>query len=227
MTGKPSENGTPMAKSRLTADDAYKILHDRILSGELKPGQKMREVELAESLGVSRTPVREAFHRLKSDGLLTQEPNKGAVVRQLDYQSVSELYKIREVLEGTAAALAAKHMSQIELKALYDLLDLQDAAKSDTVEASRLNKIFHRTLCQSARNRYLMDMIGGLDLSMALLGRSTLGLAARQSEAIEEHRAILDAIAAGDEDGAEQAARRHIRSAHAARLTIIMEDGSV
>lgn len=215
-----------MAKSRLTAEDTYKILHDRILNGTLKPGQKLREVELAESLGVSRTPVREAFHRLKSDGLLTQEPNKGAVVRQLDYQSISELYKIREVLEGTAASLAAKHMSEIELNALYDLLKLQDAAKSDATEAVRLNKIFHRTLCQSARNRYLVEMIDGLDLSLALLGPSTLGLVARQSEAIAEHRAILDAISTGDAEEAEQAARRHIRSAHAARLTLIMEDGS-
>ena len=214
-----------MAKPRLTADDTYRILHDRILAGDLKPGQKMREVELAESLGVSRTPVREALHRLKSDGLLTQEPNKGAMVRQLDYQSISELYKIREVLEGTAAALAAQHMSEVELKALYDLLDLQDAAKEDVAEAARLNKLFHKTLSQSARNRYLLDMIAGLDLSMALLGRSTLGLATRRSEAISEHRDILDAIARRDRDAAEEAARSHIRSAHAARLKIMMEDG--
>jgi len=213
-----------MTKSKISADDAYRILHARIISGELQPGQKMREVEIAEGLGLSRTPVREAFHRLKSDGLLTQEPNKGAVVRQLDYQSISELYKIREVLEGTAAALAARQISQVELTALYGLLDLQDAAKNDVKEASRLNKIFHRTLCQSARNRYLIDMIDGLDLSMALLGRSTLGIETRKSEAIEEHREILDAMAAQNYTAAEEAARRHIQSAHAARLKIMIED---
>ncbi|WP_158270034.1 GntR family transcriptional regulator [Litoreibacter ponti] len=208
----------------MTADDAYKILHDRIISGDLKPGQKMREVEIAESLGLSRTPVREAFHRLKSDGLLTQEPNKGAVVRQLDYQSVSELYKIREVLEGTAAAMATRQMSTVELKALYELLEVQDAAKDDVAEASRLNKVFHHTLCQSAHNRYLVEMIDSLDLSMALLGRSTLGLESRKAEAIAEHRKILDAMSEGDAAKAENAARAHIRAAHAARLTIIFED---
>ncbi len=208
----------------MTADDAYKILHDRIISGDLKPGQKMREVEIAESLGLSRTPVREAFHRLKSDGLLTQEPNKGAMVRQLDYQSISELYKIREVLEGTAAAMATRLMSEVELRALYELLDLQEAAKDDVAEASRLNKIFHRTLWHSAHNRYLIEMIDSLDLSMALLGRSTLGLEARKSEAIAEHRTILDAMSQGDATAAESAARGHIRSAHAARLKILMED---
>ena len=213
-----------MTKSKISADDAYQILHNRIVSGDLKPGQKLREVEIAESLGVSRTPVREAFQRLKSDGLLTHEPNKGAVVRHLDYQSISELYKIREVLEGTAAALAARQMSQVELAALYDLLNLQDAAKDDAAEASRLNKVFHRTLCQSARNRYLVDMIDGLDLSMALLGRSTLGLEARKAEAIAEHREILDAISVQNHADAEEAAQRHIRSAHAARLKIMIED---
>ena len=217
----------PVPKSRLTADDVYEILHTRILNGALKPGQKLRELELAESIGVSRTPVREAFHRLKGDGLLTQEPNKGAVVRQLDYQSISELYKIREVLEGTAASLSAQNMSQVELKALYDLVNLQDAAKSDASEASRLNKIFHKTLCQSARNRYLVEMIDGLDLSMALLGRSTLDLKSRQSTAVEEHREILNAISDRDSDKAEEAARKHIRSAHSARLTIMMEDGDM
>lgn len=213
-----------MSKSRMTADDAYRVLHARIVSGELKPGQKMREVEIADSLGLSRTPVREAFHRLKGDGLLTQEPNKGAVVRQLDYQSISELYKIREVLEGTAAGLAARQISEVELAALYDMLALQMQAKDDVAEASRLNKLFHRTLCLSAHNRYLVEMIDGLDLSMALLGRSTLGLDARKDEAIAEHREILDAIAADDATAAEETARRHIRSAHAARLRIMMED---
>jgi len=213
-----------MTKSKMSADDAYRILHDRIVSGELKPGQKMGEVEIAKSLGLSRTPVREAFHRLKSDGLLTHEPNKGAVVRQLDYQSISELYKIREVLEGTAAELAARYISPVELDALYEMLDLQTAAKDDTAEASRLNKIFHRTLCQNARNRYLIDMIDGLDLSMALLGRSTLSLENRKSEAIAEHREILDAMAAQDYGAAQEAAQRHIRSAHAARLKVMIED---
>jgi len=193
-----------MTKSKMSADDAYRILHDRIVSGELKPGQKMGEVEIAKSLGLSRTPVREAFHRLKSDGLLTHEPNKGAVVRQLDYQSISELYKIREVLEGTAAELAARYISPVELDALYEMLDL--------------------TLCQNARNRYLIDMIDGLDLSMALLGRSTLSLENRKSEAIAEHREILDAMAAQDYGAAQEAAQRHIRSAHAARLKVMIED---
>lgn len=213
-----------MAKPRMTADDAYAILHARIVSGDLKPGHKMREIEIAEDLGVSRTPVREAFHRLKGDGLLTQEPNKGAVVRQLDYQSISELYKIREVLEGTAAGLAARQISPIELEALRDLTKLQDAAKDDVDEASRLNKIFHQTISQCARNRYLIDMINGLDLSMALLGRSTLGLEARKSEAIVEHREILDALGKADPEAAEAAAKKHIQSSHAARLKIMLED---
>ncbi|GFE63226.1 GntR family transcriptional regulator [Litoreibacter roseus] len=213
-----------MAQKKLTADDAYRALHDKIIAGDLKPGAKLREVEIAESLGVSRTPVREALRRLESDGLLTHAPHKGAVVKQLDFQSISELYKIREVLEGTAAGLAARQMSEVEIAALYDMLPAQIEVKDNEVEASRLNKLFHRTICHGASNRYLIEMIDGLDLSMALLGRSTLGLEARKDQAISEHRKIIDAIAVGDAVEAEAAARKHIRSSHAARLKILLED---
>lgn len=216
-----------MATRKVTAEDAYNALHARIVSGELKPGAKLREVEIAESLGVSRTPIREALHRLESNGLLTHEPHKGAVVKQLDYQSISELYQIREVLEGTGAALAARQISEVEIGALYAMLPLQEAAKDDAQEASRLNRVFHRMYCHGAHNRYLIDMLDGLDLSMALLGRSTLSLDSRKDAAIAEHRAILDAVAAKDSRAAEEAARAHIRAAHAARLTILLEDGIV
>ena len=211
---------------KLTADDAYRALHERILTGTLKPGMKLREAEIAESLGLSRTPVREALRRLESDGLIAHEAHKGAVVRQLDYQAISELYQIREVLEGTAAGLAARQISEVELGALEDMLDVQHAARHDAAEASRLNRIFHRTLCHCAHNRYLIEMLDGLDLSMMLLGRSTLGLDERKDAAIEEHRAILAAIAERDAAAAEEAARAHIRAAHRARLRIVLEDGA-
>ena len=197
------------------------------MAGTLRPGDKMREVEIAQSIGVSRTPVREAIHRLKADGLVTQEPNRGAVVRRLDYGSISELYKIREVLEGTAAGLAARHMSDVELNVLHDMIDRQRTVRDDIAEASRLNKLFHRTIAQAAQNRYLLEMIDGLDLSMALLGPSTLGIEARKEEALSEHLRLVDALASRDPARAGTCAAEHIRNAYAARLTILMDgDGA-
>lgn len=209
---------------KLTAEDAYQDIRGKILSGTIKPGDRLREGELAEKLGLSRTPVREAIRRLESDGLLIHEPHKGVVVAQLDYQAVTELYLVREVLEGTAAALAAQHASEAEVAALTDLLENQLPDATDPAQASRLNRVFHRAIYHGAHNRFLIKTLDGLAQSMALLGRTTLGLPGRQTEALAEHRAILDAIARKDSTAADEAARAHIRSAHKARLRILYED---
>ncbi|QPH53356.1 GntR family transcriptional regulator [Pontivivens ytuae] len=209
---------------KLTANEAFEKIRDKILTGRIKPGDRLNEGELASELGLSRTPVREAIRRLESDGLVVHEPHRGVTVNQLDNQAVSELYTIREVLEATAAALAAQHASEMEIAALSDLLARQKPNDANPAEASRLNRIFHRAICDGAHNRYLNRTLDGLAQSMALLGRTTLSVPGRQAEAIEEHTAILDAIARRDAAAAEAAARKHIRSAHKARLTILYYD---
>ena len=213
-----------MTKASLTAEQAYATLRNRIVEGGIRPGERVREAAVADEFGLSRTPVREALRRLESDGLLVHRPHKGMVVRQLEPQAVTELYLMREVLEGTAAGLSARHASDAEIAMLYDMLDAQERAKSDPVEAAALNKQFHRALYRGARNRFLLDMLDGLATSMALLGRTTLGLQERQSASIVEHKAILDGMAAHDPKLAEEAARAHIHEAHKARLKIIMLD---
>ncbi len=209
---------------KLTANEAFETIRNKILTGRIKPGDRLHEGELATELGLSRTPVREAIRRLESDGLVVHEPHRGVTVNRLDNQAVSELYTIREVLEATAAALAAQHASEMEIAALSDLLARQKPDDANPAEASRLNRIFHRAICDGAHNRYLNRTLDGLAQSMALLGRTTLSLPGRQAEAIGEHTAILDAIARRDPAGAEAAARKHIRSAHKARLAILYHD---
>ena len=208
---------------RLTADRAYRALHDRIAEGAIAPGDRLREAALAEEFGLSRTPVREALRRLESDGLLLHEPHRGMVVRTLDHQAVTELYLIRGVLEATAAALAARHASDAEIDTLYEMVDAQEGVAGGA-EAARLNKLFHRALYRGAHNRYLLDMLDGLATSMTLLGRTTLSLPGRAADAHGEHRAIVDALRAHDPDAAERAAREHIHAAHRARLKIMFDD---
>ena len=102
--------------------DAYERLLNAIDSGELAPGSRLLEAQLAERLGVSRTPVREALRRLEAQGLVTHEPHRGVVVAELDYDQLGELYAVREVLEGTAARLAARHASPEEVEVLREMV---------------------------------------------------------------------------------------------------------
>ncbi|MEM8794970.1 MAG: GntR family transcriptional regulator [Pseudomonadota bacterium] len=217
-----------MTKAPLTADIVYKVLHKRISDGEVKPGERLREAAIAEEFQLSRTPVREALRRLETEGLVIHQPHKGMVVRKLDHRAVTELYLMREVLEGTAAGLASRHASDAEIETLFAMVSEQEATHGDGTgdgrEAARLNKNFHRALYLGAHNRYLMQMLDGLSTSMALLGRTTLSLPERQQKAVEEHRAIIEAIAARDPESAEKAARLHIHEAHKARLRILFED---
>lgn len=206
-----------------TAADAYDAIRARILSGAIAPGDRLRETALADEMGLSRTPVREAMRRLEQDGLVEHVPHRGAIVRTLDPQQVTELYLIREVLEGTAARLAAQQASAAEVEALRALLATQPGEAEDAggVEASRRNAVFHRAIRDAAHNRFLLRAMEGVTASLALLGPTTLGMPGRIPEAAAEHAAILEAIAGRDGDAAEAAARAHIRSAHRARLRLI------
>lgn len=182
---------------------------------------------MAEELGLSRTPVREAIRRLEQDGMVEHVAHKGAVVRVLDQSSITELYTIREVLEGTAARLAAQHASATEIEALEEVLATQppERVDLDAAEASRRNAIFHGAIGQAAHNRFLLSAMDGIASALTLLGPTTLSMKGRIDAARDEHNAILAAIAARDPDAAEAAARAHIRAAHRARLRLIYEVG--
>ncbi len=196
-------------------------LRDAIRRGRYVPGQRIREAEVAGWLGVSRTPVREAFRRLQSDGLLKLTPWRGAVVAELDRAQVMELYATRRTLEGTAAALAAQHASEAEIAEFFDLLD-QDAAAGDNVKRrTRINRQFHQALYRAAHNRYLMQALNALGDSLALLKSTTYEVPGRPDQARREHQKIADAIRRRDPDAAERATRAHIDSAEIARLELL------
>ena len=109
---RKAKPGQPRASM---GDAAYDALFGAIEQGTLKPGARLREIELSEWVGASRTPIREALGRLEAEGLVSRDPSRGMVVAELDHGLVAELYVMREVLEGTAAALAARHASDAEI----------------------------------------------------------------------------------------------------------------
>lgn len=196
---------------------AYRRLLDEISCGELLPGARLRETELAERLGVSRTPVREAIRQMEADGLVVHVPRQGATIRELDYSEVMELYEMRAVLEGTAARLAARAASGIELDELAALNDELAAAPGPT-EAYQLNRQFHMTLLDAAKNRYLIKSVNALQKTLLILGPTTLLEPARAQQAVAEHRDLLVALKNRDGVQSEALMRTHIEAAHRVRL---------
>lgn len=196
---------------------AYRRLLEDIRDGGLAPGMRLRETELAERLGISRTPVREAIRQLEADGLVVHLPRQGASIRTLDHAEVVELYEMRAVLEGTAARLAARAASSIELAELAALNNELAAAPAGP-QARELNRQFHRTLFDAARNRFLLKSISALQKTLLILGPSTLTDPERAALAVAEHAAVLAAFEARDGAGAEAAMRAHVEAALSARI---------
>ena len=198
--------------------DAYRRLMLEIRAGGLRPGDRLLEADLAKRLGISRTPVREAIRQLEAEGLVVHVPRVGAAVRSLDPGEVTELYEMRGVLEGTAARLAARAASSVEIEELGAINAEMAAARGDPARLYELNRQFHAALLDAARNRYLARSVAGLQKTLYLLGPTTLEEDARAKGAVEEHEAVLAALRARDEQAAEQAMRQHVAAAHAIRL---------
>lgn len=203
---------------------AYRRLRDAIQQGELKPGDRVMEIELAQWLQMSRTPVRDALRRLESEGMLAHEPRNGLVVARLDRQAVMELYVMRQVLEGTAAGLCARHASDMEVMDLLELVATEKSLQGNFEALARHNRRFHEAVHRGAHNRYLEKALHAVNDSMALLGRSQMLLPHRAQTALEEHGELAAAIERRDAAAAEAAARRHVLAAQRERLKILFPD---
>jgi DNA-binding GntR family transcriptional regulator len=214
-------NGSPSAARGAglpLAEVVYQALRRELISGTYRPGDRLREEEVAQRLRVSRTPVREALGRLVAKGLVVSSGGRGLVVRALETSQVVELYAMREILEGGAARLAAQYASMPEIDALNDLDARYAGHASDPHALASDNRMIHKAVFAAARNRYLDGALQELQDAIALLGGTTFSVPGRPKEAAGEHRAIIDAIARRDGDAAEEAARAHIREALRARL---------
>lgn len=208
MPSVDNKNATPF--DRLVA---------AIESGELSPGSRLLETELAQRLGLSRTPVREALHRLQALGLARQGAQRGLVVAELNYQKLRQLYAVREGIEGLCARLAAQNASTEELHMLQELIEM-DRNETDPEVLRAHNVVLHRHIAYATHNTYMMETVDSLRLHLVLLPGSTYSHPKRLKEAQEEHEKIVRAIVAGDADAAEMAARAHI--AHGFRVRIMM-----
>ncbi len=211
--------GTPPVRAQL----AYERMLQAIQLGQLTSGTRVREADVAQWLQISRTPVREAMRRLEAEGMLSHIPHVGVVITEIDAEMVTELYAMREVLEGTAAGLAAQHASPAEIHLLQEIVRTGKDLPYDTVVLMRHNREFHDIIYRSAHNRYLLKSLNALRDSLVLLGKTTLGTKSRAAAALAEHAAIVAAITARDQTAAEQLMRKHIRSAYHERLNLLFK----
>lgn len=199
----------------------YEALLERIRQGELKPGTRVREEDIATMLGVSRTPVREALGRLQARGLVHQVQGGLAIV-ELGRARIMELYAMRGVLEGAAARFAAENATSGDLELIRLTAEGFRDDNDDARSLAATNVRFHQAIYDAAHNSYLMRMVEDMNDSLALLPQTTFVVSGRSSSAVVEHRDILAAIEARDATRAEDAARLHIRQALQARLALLV-----
>jgi DNA-binding GntR family transcriptional regulator len=200
--------------------DAYQLILDAIETGTWRPGDRLVESELAERLGVSRTPVREALQRLETQGMLTRD-GRSLIVASLDHSQLAELYAVRGTLEGLAARLAARHATDEEVRVLQGMV-AEDRALvgGDPRALSRANRRLHRQIHLASHNRFLIQQLDLVHRSMALMATTSFAAEGRDAQGLAEHAAIVAAIAARDGDRAEAALRDHISRAFETRLRI-------
>ena len=199
--------------------DAYTLILEAIESGTYRPGDRLVESELADRLGVSRTPVREALQRLETQSMVTRD-GRSLIVASLDHNQLAELYVVRAELEGLAARLAAKHATEEEVRVLKHMIEEDRAHLRDPEALARANRRFHKQIHLASHNRYLVQQLGLVHRSMALLASTSLAAEGRGEAALAEHEAIVTAIAGGDGAGAQEALRAHISKAFETRLKL-------
>ncbi|TDD79871.1 GntR family transcriptional regulator [Actinomadura darangshiensis] len=199
-------------------DTAYDAVRQMILSGTAEAGSRLGEAELAETLGLSRTPVREALQRLGSDGLVEVLPHRGARVVQWTREDLEEIFELRSLLEPYAAARAAKLAPpQNVLDDLHEQCDAMERAVSegDFGRVAQLNSAFHASLIEASGNRRLPAMLTSVMHAPLIVGTFRRYDADEMSRSMNHHRELVAALAAGDPAWAESVMRAHIRAAAA------------
>ncbi len=205
---------------RRVQKDAYTLILEAIDAGVYRPGDRLVESELADQLGVSRTPVREALQRLETQAMLTRD-GRSLIVATLDHNQLAELYAVRAELEGLAARLAARHATEEELRVLQSMVqDDKTLLGGDPRALSRANKRFHKQIHLASHNRFLVQQLDLVHRGMALMATTSFAAEGRDRIALEEHDHIVRAIIARDGDAASDALKTHISSAYETRLRI-------
>jgi DNA-binding GntR family transcriptional regulator len=205
--------------------DAYETLHARIVAGELSPGERLIEEELAEELGESRGAIRTALLRLDHDGLVVRERNRGARVRRVSTQEAVEILEARAALESLAAGYAAERRTDDEAEELREIVAEMARlhAAGELLAMSERNAAMHRRILEISGHAVARDICGRLNSQLVRFQFRTVLAPGRSTKSLAEHTAIVEAIAAGDRAAAETAMRGHL--SHVAQALLAMASG--
>lgn len=203
--------------------DSYKPLRElvcehireAIINGVFAPGERLMEIQMADEMGVSRTPVREAIRKLEMEGFVVMIPRRGTYVSDISIKDINDVYEIRTSLDMLAAGLAAERISDEELEELQRLLIQVGRA----IEDNDMNKVleadiaFHDVLYKASRNERLRNIINNLREQITVIRGVSMRYPGRLKDTQEEHRALVECIAARDVEKSQEMARIHLENA--------------
>lgn len=200
-------------------------LREAIASGILRAGERLMEIQLAEELGVSRTPVREAIRKLELEGFVVMMPRRGTYVADLSIKDINEVFEIRTALDVLAAGLAAERITEEELEQLERLL----VEIAELIEQGDVDKLvesdsqFHDVLYRASRNDRLVGIINNLREQFTRFRSISIKYPGRMQDTVNEHRRLVEAIASRDTDLAQQIAREHMENSEQTLLQDLNE----
>lgn len=203
----------------------FESLREAIIQGRLKPGERLMEMQLAEEMGVSRTPVREAIRKLELEGFVVMIPRKGAYVSGISVRDIVDVFEVRAALEALAAGLAAERITDKELEELERSIvlaaELGDRAELDAIVETDTN--FHELIYKACRNERLVQIITHLKEQIQRFRTTSLSQPGRSRDALYEHRAVVEAISERNIDLAQTLAREHVENAEQSLLNALRE----
>jgi DNA-binding GntR family transcriptional regulator len=190
----------------------FNTLRKAILTGELKPGERLMEIHLANQLGVSRTPIREAIRKLELEGLVVMMPRRGAEVAQITEKSLRDVLEVRRTLDAFCAELACERISEEEIEQLREACEeFERAAGTEDVSAiAKADVELHDIIVQATRNRRLIQIVNNLSEQMYRYRFEYIKDELRHDNLVEEHRMIYESILHRDKEKAAEASKLHI-----------------
>lgn len=209
-------------------DVVFTTLREAILKGELKPGERLMEIQLANRLGVSRTPVREAIRKLELEGLVVMIPRKGAEVAEITVPDIEDVLEVREALEELAVKIACRNIQDDQLKRLKKAsVEFRDAVEEENlVESVKADMAFHEIIYEAAQNKRLVQLLNNLREQMYRYRMEYLKDSSNFKNLLDEHDAIRKALKKRDEEKAGRVMKQHIQNQKNAIISSIKEKGT-
>jgi DNA-binding GntR family transcriptional regulator len=199
-------------QSEPVGPQVYRALRERIICGRLEPGGLISEAEIARAFSISRQPVREAFIKLAEEGLVEIRPQRGTLVRRINIASAMDARFVREAVEADIVKIVAERRDPRVIASLYAQIEAQREAARQKVEGfMQLDEDFHRTLADAADKAHVWSIVNNVKAQMDRLRQLSFIMISAAERAVEQHHAIVDAVAKGDVPSADAAMRTHLR----------------